>query len=185
MRATLTWSLSLALFGFVMALQSPAHAERAKPRRAARSAVVRHAAVVAPIAPVAPVVLVASPAGVRLAEPVASAAGPGALDVAGGCVPVWVVEGRQTRRLPDRCPRPRAPGVAPSSSGAADAVVATRVAAGAAMPAAAPAPPGAAPSAEKAASRRRAAKRKPPAKCARFRTWVDANGVRRSSPQCP
>lgn len=196
MKATLTWSLSLAAAGFVLALYSPADAERPKPRRAARSAVVRHA--VAPVAQ-APAVLVApsvvSSPGVTLAVPVSSLAVPAAHDVAGGCVPVWVVEGRQTRRLPDRCPKPPASTASVSSVSAEQASVAvsspgpgvvTRIAAGAAdMPAPALAPSGAASPADAAAPRRRASKKKAPAKCARYRTWIDANGVRRSSPQCP
>jgi len=129
MKAALTSSLSLLAIVLTVA---PADAERPKPRRVARAALVRHAAP----APVAP------------------------LDVAAGCVPVWVVEGRQTRRLPDRCPKPQG---APTAGALASA------------------PPAAA---VNAAAPRRAAKKKPPAKCARFRTWIDANGVRRSSPAC-
>lgn len=126
MKAPLTSGLSLVTMACLLMTQSPADAERPKPRRAhARSAMIRHAATLA-------------------TQPAPS------LDVGAGCVPVWVVVGRETRRLPDRCPVAAAVAVAPAAR----------------------TPP------------TRTSKKKPPATCARFRTWVDANGVRRQRPLC-
>ena len=131
MKAPLTSGLSLVTMACLLMTQSPADAERSKPRRAqARSAMIRHAAP-------------------------ASHAAPAVLDVGAGCVPVWVVVGRETRRLPDRCPLPT--GTAPSAVTAAPAARTPQT---------------------------RTSKKKPPATCARFRTWIDANGVRRQQPLC-